>query len=64
MNHRDYVPKKERNLKERMDEGASVKDGLAGRATTQRDGAHYRTYIGEDGKPDPMKKYKGAFDND
>jgi hypothetical protein len=57
---RDYVPKRERNLKERMAEGASVKDGLSGRVTAQHDGVHYRTYI-EEGKEAPEKKYRGGF---
>jgi len=60
MNKRDYVPSRETNLKERMDEGSSVSDGLAGRVTAQHDGVPYRTYI-EDGKPAPEKKWRGNY---
>ena len=43
--NRDYIPKRERNLTERMAEGESTEDGLAGRATVQRRTPMHRTVI-------------------
>jgi len=63
MNKRDYEPCRERNLKERMDKGASLEDGLAGRVTAQHEGVPYRTYI-ENGKPTPEKKWRGNICDD
>ena len=57
---RDYVPSRERNLKPRMDSGASLKEGLAGRTEVQKDGARYRTYVNEDGSENVAKKYTGT----
>tara|TARA_R110000803_G_scaffold48126_1_gene100010 strand:- start:260 stop:478 length:219 start_codon:yes stop_codon:yes gene_type:complete len=56
---RDYVPSREKNLKERMDSGASLSEGLAGRTEVQKDGARYRTYVNADGSEDYSKKYQG-----
>jgi len=61
---RDYVPSREKNLAARMKEGASLKDGLAGRTVAQKDGAHYRTYRDADGTQHPEKKYRGSNEMD
>lgn len=60
---RDYVPSREKNLTERMDQGSSLSDGLAGRVTAQKDGAHYRTYRDANGQEDRGKKYRGTNDD-
>lgn len=51
--NRDYLPTRERNVSERMSEGASLKDGVSGRMTATPRRPHYKQVNGE--KPvDPM----------
>ena len=57
---RDYVPSRESNLKSRMDKGASLSEGLAGRTVVQKDGARYRTYVNADGSENVAKKFTGT----
>lgn len=58
---RDYEPSREPGARERMAEGADLKEGLAGRMTAKKDGAYYRTYR-EKGQERPEKKWGGMFD--
>lgn len=58
---RDYLPKCERNVSERMSQGASLSDGVSGRMTVQQKGAPYREYF-EAGQRRPEKKWQGYFD--
>ena len=60
---RDYIPKSERNVKERMGEGASLKDGVSGRMEVTKRRPHYRQYNGEKPEMDPMSiLFGGMFD--
>lgn len=59
---RDYLPKCERNVSDRMSEGASLSDGVSGRMTASQKGAQYREYF-EKGQKRPEKKWRGMFDD-
>lgn len=58
----DYVPTREKNLGDRMDEGASLEDGLAGRTKVQKRGARYRAYRDNSGNEVQGKQWEGSFE--
>jgi hypothetical protein len=51
---RDYTPRRERNVEERMDQGASLKEGLSGRTEVTKRKPFYREYPGQEDQMGPM----------
>lgn len=61
--NRDYIPKREKGAESRMDDNASLQDGLSGRIESKRRGAHYRDHF-DKGQEDMGAKYADIFDFD